>query len=215
MPKDDDRVQNPSDPVRPVLVANEYDPLEDLFVAQSARPKQLREINLRALDPYHRALLVIDGTVTKFVEAYTLEPIEVVRISMEERKLPMDHIWLEAPEGTHVLAREVVLHGKYSYRVHAYATSLIILDRLPDQIRQGLEVDSGGIGRIILNSRLETFREVLWYGKERPERLPRQIQFLENEEFISRTYRIIANHQPIMLINEKFPTGDEMPSFHE
>jgi len=214
MPKADDRVQSPSDHVPPV-VKNEYDPLEDLFVAQSARPKQLREVNLRALDPYHRALLVIDGTVTKFVEVYNLEPIDVVRISMEERTLPMDHMWLEAPQGTSVLAREVVLRGKYSYRVYAYATSLIIPDRLPDQIRQGLEVDSGGIGRIILNSRLETYREVLWYGKERPEHLPRQIHFLENEEFISRTYRIIANHQPIMLINEKFPTGEDVPSFHE
>jgi chorismate-pyruvate lyase len=215
MPIGDEGVQNPSDSVNPVFVTKEYDPLEDLFVAQSAKPRQLGEINLRALDPYQRALLVIDGTVTKFIETYTLEPVEIIRISMEERELPSDHVWLDAPKGTVVLAREVILHGKYSYRMHAYATSLIVRDRLPDQIRRGLEVDPGGIGRIILASRLETYREILWYGKERPEHLPPQIGYLENAEFISRTYRIIANRQPIMLINEKFPTGEDLPPFHE
>ena len=38
-----------------------FDPLSDLFVAQFAKPAQLGGVNLRALTPFHRALLVIDG----------------------------------------------------------------------------------------------------------------------------------------------------------
>ena len=145
-----------------------YDPLEDLFVAQSAKPTQLGEINLRTLTPFHRALLVIDGTVTKFIEAFTMDPVQVIRISQEERLLPVDNLWLEAAKNTSVIAREVILRGMYSYRLYAYATSLIIPERLPNNFKPMLETDPGGIGRILLASRLETYREVLWYGKERP-----------------------------------------------
>ena len=42
------------------------DPLEELFIAQFARPAELRPVNLRAISPNQRALLSIDGTVTTF-----------------------------------------------------------------------------------------------------------------------------------------------------
>ena len=45
--------------------------------------------------------------------------------------------------------------------------------------------------------------------------LPDIISHLEKEEFISRTYRIMAGGQPLMLINEKFPFNAEgLPSHH-
>ena len=201
-----------SDQTSSLVENNLFDPLEDLFVAQAAKPLQFGEINLRALPPFHRALLVIDGTVTKFIEAYTMDPIEVVRISQEERNLTVDNDWLEANGGTKVIVREVFLRGKYSYRLYAYATSLILPERVPENFRQGLEADPGGIGRILLSNRLETYREVLWYGKERPEHLPDEIKHFENDEFVSRTYRIIAAHHPLMLINEKFPLRIDLPN---
>jgi chorismate-pyruvate lyase len=62
---------------------------------------------------------------------------------------------------------------------------------------------------------METYREVLWYGKEQVEELPLPVHNLTQGEFISRTYRIIAGGQPIMLINEKFPADkDWRPSHH-
>jgi hypothetical protein len=54
------------------MIDNEtFTPMSDLFVAQFTRPKHLEQINLRSLTPFQRALLVLDGTVTKFIEAYT------------------------------------------------------------------------------------------------------------------------------------------------
>src|SRR3989337_2645452 len=106
-------------------MTHEFDPLSDLFVAQFAKPPDLGIVNLRALTPFQRALLVIDGTVTKFIEAYTMEPIEVVRLAQSTQQLPGDHVWLEAPKTTEVVARQVVLRGKFSQKPYVYAQSLI------------------------------------------------------------------------------------------
>jgi chorismate-pyruvate lyase len=192
-----------------------FNPMSDLFVAQFTRPKHLEQINLRSLTPFQRALLVLDGTVTKFIEAFTMEPVEIVRLGQATRNLLEDHPWLAAPKGTSVIARQVQLRGRYSYTFHAYAVSLIVQDRLPDPIRRGLEEDQEGLGRILLQSQLETFREVLWYGKEHGVELPPEIREQGNGEFFSRTYRIMVHRQPIMLITEKFPIQpDVLPSHH-
>jgi chorismate-pyruvate lyase len=192
-----------------------FDPLGDLLVAQSARPAHLAEINLRALTPFQRALLVIDGTVTKFIEAYTMEAVEVVPLAQSVRVLPADHVWLEAPSGAEVLTREVLLRGQQSRRIYAYALSLILPERLPGDFVKRMASGPKGIGGALLGTRLESYRDILWYGKERIQHLPDPIKHLENTDFISRTYRVLANGHPIMFINEKFPSGeDPMPSHH-
>ncbi|NJN69483.1 MAG: hypothetical protein HC801_03780 [Nitrospira sp.] len=75
---------------------NDFNPMEDLLTAQFALPADLRELNLRTLTPFQRALMVIDGTVTKFIEAYTMEQIEILRLGQEIRPLTVDNEWLEA-----------------------------------------------------------------------------------------------------------------------
>src|SRR3972149_10783383 len=97
-------------------MSHEFDPLSDLFVAQFAKPPDLGIVNLRALTPFQRALLVIDGTVTKFIEAYTMEPVTVRIISHEQRRLSADNTWLEAEAGAPVLARDAVLGGEFVWR---------------------------------------------------------------------------------------------------
>jgi chorismate-pyruvate lyase len=196
--------------------ANEVDgfnPLKDLFAAQSSKPDTLRDVNLRALSPFQRALLVIDGTVTKFIEAYTMQPVEIIRLHQRIQNLPVDHIWLEAQRGVAVVAREVLLRGKYNQRLYAYAASLVIPDRLGEAENEKLEIEGEGLGRILNQNRLETYRDILWYGKEDLSSLPLAIGNLVGQAFLSRTYRIIARGKPIMFINEKFPLDqDWIPS---
>lgn len=192
-----------------------FDPMRDLFVAQLEKPTQLREVNLRVLSPFQRALLVFDGSVTKLIEAYTMEPVEVIRISQAIQQLASDNSWLQVSEGTKVLARQVILRGTYSHRTHVYAVSLLVHERLPDHIKVRLGKEGPGLGRMMIDSRMETFREILWYGMERLSNLPEKVGYLADEEFLSRTYRIIVNKEPIMLINERFPVGsDRLPSHH-
>lgn len=192
-----------------------FDPLSDLYLAQLNKPSNLGQVNLRTLTPFHRALLSIDGTVTKFIEAYTLEPVEVVPVAQARQRLAAEHTWLQAPQGTLVAVRHVILQGEYSRRVYVYAVSYVVLDRLPDGIRRSIGAETEGLGNILSRANLETRREVLWYGRERDAQLPPEVAQRVPGDFISRTYRIIFSDRPIMLINEKFPWEIEsLPSHH-
>lgn len=183
--------------------------MKDLFVAQFAKPPDLEEMNLGQLTPFQRALLVIDGTVTRFIEAYTFSPVEVILLRQETQTLPIDHVWLDAEKGTEVVAREVMLQtGQKDGQqptVHAYATSIIVLNRIPPTIREGLTLKGQGLGQLLQRSGLESRRDLLWWGLERPKDLPEVPPHLKGQPFLSRTYRIVADGQPVMLINEQCP----------
>ena len=183
--------------------------MKDLFVAQFAKPPDLEEMNLSRLTPFQRALLVIDGTVTRFIEAYTFSPVEVILLHQEAQTLPTNHAWLDAEKGTEVVARQVMLQtGQKDNQhptVHAYATSIIVLNRIPQVIREGLTLKGKGLGQLLQHSGLESRRDLLWWGLKRPKDLPEALVHLERTPFLSRTYRIVADGQPIMLINEQSP----------
>ena len=197
------------------LTGSDYDPLGDVLVAQSAKPPHLRDINLRTLDPYQRALLTTDGTVTKFIEAYTMEPIVIDGLEEEVRFLDEPHPWLEAPAKTRVVARQVFLEGKYSRICRAYAVSLTVPERLNDEIKAELKVNEAGIGRAIRKVQMETRREVLWYGGESADHVPESVRRHFREGSLTRTYRIICDGKPLMLICEKFPLdAGEQPAHH-
>ena len=180
-----------------------------LFVAQNAKPEKLKEINLAQLTPFQRGLLVTDGTVTQFIEAYTLAPVEVVPLQQTQQTLSTEHFWLKLSAGEQVISRQVVLQShsqdKLSPIIHCYADSLIVPQRLPKALLDRLDSDKRGLGGLLLRSGLETQRELLWCGIETLTDLPSAVAHLEGETFISRAYRVFANQEPLMLINEKFP----------
>jgi chorismate-pyruvate lyase len=187
----------------------DFDPLRELLVDPNIRPERVSPVNLRALSPFQRALLVIDGTVTKFIEAYQMEPVDVTKLSQRQSVLPSQDTRLEAEAGESVIVREVLLTGKYSRTVYAYAISLLVPSRLPEELTGELHLDGTSLGRILLGHRLETRREVLWFGREQLVDLPEAVRQRTGDEFVSRTYRIIAGGHPIILISEKFPLEKE------
>lgn len=210
------RFDNPA-PARQLVTkmgnAADFDPVNQLSTAPLARPEGLGPLNLRALTPFQRALLVIDGTVTTFIEAYTLEPVDIERVSHVVRPLTEPDPWLEAEAGTMIALRQVLIQGRYSRTLHVFAVSLVAVERLPAVARERLEVEGEGIGRVLAASRLETRREVLWYGRERAADLPEAVRSRCDGEFITRTYRILSAGRPIALISERFPIGAErLPS---
>lgn len=185
-----------------------FEPFSDLLLAQAERPSHLHSVNLRHLTPFHRALLSIDGTVTKFIEAYHLEPVESVVLGQRTQQLPGQHHWLELAAGSEVVARQVLLRGRYSATVYAYAVSLLVPNRLPATLLHDLSQEPAGLGRVLLNSQIENRRELLWYGRETLSDLPLEISRHTGADFLSRTYRILAGGQALMLINEKFPVEE-------
>jgi chorismate-pyruvate lyase len=181
-----------------------FDPI-DLSSARYARPGESTAVNLRALTPFQRALLVFDGTVTKFIEAYTLEPVEIERIKESHGPATEENPWLDVDRGAGVGHREVVIEGKYTRTLYVYAVSLVALERLPDRVRERLEVQGEGLGRLLNEAEIETRREVLWYARESVTDLPAAVRDRVDGEFVTRAYRIIADRRPIALITERFP----------
>ncbi|MFQ5773774.1 MAG: chorismate--pyruvate lyase family protein [Kiloniellaceae bacterium] len=192
----DDNAAGPSDP---------FDPFRERFAAQFAKPAELRPIDPRDLTPFQRALLVCDGTVTKFIEVYTMEPVDVACLDCTKFRLTDDDPWLDARPGSEIARRRVILRGARSGALYAYAVASIVLGRLPPEVRERLEVQGQSLGRILSDRRMETRREVLWYGREQARDLPEAVRRLSDGRFLTRTYRIMFGGGPIALITEKFP----------
>jgi len=186
-----------------------FDPADGVFIAQDNRPATLREISVGSLSPFVRALLIIDGTVTKYIEAYTNEPVTVLRLEQTSHTSGDDHQWLDAPRGARIIHRQSMLVGDETGCLYAYAESLIAVERLSSGMQQGLDSEPGGLGKILSDSGIETRREGLWFGREQLTDLPRSVAELCDGDFLTRTYRVIAGGAPLMMITERFPfNGD-------
>ena len=150
--------------------------MKSLFVAQDKKPSALREINFARLTPFQRGLVVTDGTVTQFIEAYAFVPVEVVLLQQKKQTLSSENNWLQLSAGEEVISRQVTLQThqepESSPIIHTYADSLIAVKRLPKSILEGLESNKQGLGRLLQHSRLETRRELLWCGIETLKDLP-------------------------------------------
>jgi chorismate-pyruvate lyase len=115
------------------------------------------------------------------------------------------HSWLEIDADTAVGQREVIIQGRYSRTLYVYAVSLVVPERLPETVRDRLEVQGEGLGRLLNEAKIETRREVLWYAREHAAELPDAVRRRSDGEFITRVYRIIARNRPVALITERFP----------
>lgn len=162
-------------------------------------------INPKDLTPFQRILLTTDGTVTEILEAYLWEQMKVVKLFQDNLFLKDGIPSLEVGKGTQILLRKILLCGRLSQRNYIYAESIILPDRLNERMREGLLQSNKPIGLLILEERLETFREILDCGKEQAQDLSDYFGIKKDEFLIFRTYRIFANGLPIMLVTEKFP----------
>ncbi len=180
------------------------DLFKDIFIAQRHRPPYLEDVDLVKLSPFERALLIIDGTVTRYLESQILEPITIVNCCQTKEKLKRDHKWLNMFKGEIVTSRRVLLKGAESSHVHASAASIVALERLKDAVGRPVGRVKEGLGKMLLNGGVEQFRELLWYGKEPPSDLPGEMRSLSSEYCLTRTYRIIVHGKPVIMISEWF-----------
>jgi chorismate-pyruvate lyase len=155
-----------------------------------------RPVAIDTLPPFLRALLVTDGTVTKIIEAYFWEPVAVDTLR-QEFVIAADEIpWVQVAGGERIMVRRARLRGADSGRAFAHAFSVIRTDLIPPHFRQRLIDREIGIGALIRDSGLESYREVMEVGIE-PD--------AGADEAVYRTYRIIIAGAPVILITETFP----------
>jgi chorismate-pyruvate lyase len=157
---------------------------------------------LADLPAFLRALLVTDGTVTKILEAYFWEPVEVETLQQELVTAERPIGWIRVGAGDRVLIRRACLRGTDSGRAYANAFSVIRPELIPETFRQRLIDREIGIGVLIRDSGLESYREVLEVGVEPSGDEGDQP---DEAESVYRTYRIIIDRKPVILITEAFP----------
>lgn len=182
-----------------------FDPLKGVFKKEAIGDPIHQGIEMEKAPPFLRALLVTDGTVTKFLEAYLWEPIEVRKLFQQEVSLEADVDWLELRKGSQVLKRQVLLEGTVSRKVYTFAESLIRLDRLSRVLRQEIIKGRLGIGELLRDQRLETYREMLHYGTEASGVLSDPLGIRKQDPLLFRHYRIFTKYRPAILVTEKFP----------
>lgn len=152
---------------------------------------------------FQRMLLGTDGTVTHILEAYADEPVEVVKLLQEfDTANDADVDLLLA--GDKVLRRRVLLRGRRSMRPLLYAEAVVVVERVDPAFLEGLLATDKPIGVLLAESRTETFREILRVGLEPAGACAPYLAIEASAEVFSRTYRVVARSQPMILITERF-----------
>lgn len=170
------------------------------------RESERFESELRRWSVLQGVLLTTDGSVGRILEVFADEPIEIIKLKQWKAPCDEDTPALEVAAGDEVLRRRVILRGSETGRSFIYADCLIVLERLHPTVRSGLLSTDAPIGKLLTTVRAETLREVLSWDREPAGPLGAYFGIGEAAELFSRTYRIVAGGQPMMLITEKFPT---------
>lgn len=170
------------------------------------RSAQDRCMAMAEVPPFLRTLLVMDGTVTKSLEAFYWESIAVNAVSQQVISVEREINLLDVGVGDDVLARRVNLLGKKSGTVYARAFSVIRHNLIPTQLRGRLLAGTLGIGELIRDCGVETYRELLEIG------LADAVGGLDSEDpctedQIYRTYRIVLQQAPTIMVTEYFPVS--------
>lgn len=153
-------------------------------------------LDLNNIPPFLRVLLTTDGTVTKSLEAYFWEPIQVITVQQGYVTQVQAEADLQTDIGDAVLRRKVNLVGADSQTVYASADSLVRAQLLPDTVRGGLEAGLVGIGELLREGGLETYRKLLRIG-----------QLGHPIPAVCRSYLIFKGGEPFIKIKEVFPLG--------
>jgi chorismate-pyruvate lyase len=166
-----------------------------------------------SLSTFQRILLTTDGTVTHMLEAYLFEQIHVAKLSEKLVSLTQDIPSMELKKGTEIIARKILLRGSISRKNFIYAESIIVPERLDEKFRNELLKTKSPIGKIWLEQRVETFKEILDSGKEPANDLSNYFDIEPEENILFRTYNVLHSRKSIMMITEKFPESYFLKSF--
>lgn len=157
------------------------------------------------LNPFQKMLLKANGTVTAMLEAYSSEPIHIVKLSENQAKMKLDLPEINFNQEEQVLARKVLLQGKISQRNFIYATSFILINNLEKRFSHELLTSSKPIGRIWSEQKVETFKEIIDSGFEPANELSNYFSIQPQENLVFRTYCVYSSGKITMIITEKFP----------
>jgi chorismate-pyruvate lyase len=164
-----------------------------------------KEITISELPFFQQILLLTDGTLTKLLEIYTQETIQVMKLFEDIIPAEDDLVPLHVRQGHEVLDRKILLQGQVSQKNWLYAESFIVPSRLDAIFRDRLITSQAPIGKLWLEHKTENFKEILTSWRELAGPLAPYFDLEPTDTLLSRTYRVFSNREPVMLITEKFP----------
>jgi long-chain acyl-CoA synthetase len=182
-----------------------FDPLSGCRLTPDSAAAGDDPLRLATLPPFLRVLLVTDGTVTKCIEAYFLEPVEVDVLVhaylTSEREYPV----IGVVPGDPILRRCVVLRGQITRSAYAFAESIMACDRVPADMKRKLIEGAKGIGELLRESKKETYRELLRVRQADAGEWAMHLGVEKETGVLIRDYKIHLDGQAAMEIEEVFP----------
>jgi chorismate-pyruvate lyase len=166
---------------------------------------KLNGFDVNSLEPLQRVLLVTDGTLTEILEANFFERIKLVKVSQRIIPATASHALIDPGPGEPLIERKILLQGEESHRNYAYAESLIAVDRLAPSFRDALLNSTTPLGRLWLEHKLETFKELQEVRSQPANGLRQYFECTEAAPLLVRTYRVFSAAKPVMVITEYFP----------
>jgi chorismate-pyruvate lyase len=166
----------------------------------------LKGPDANSLAPLQRILLVTDGTLTEILEASFFERVRLVKVSQRILQATASHTPLDPNPGEALIERKILLQGAESGRNYAYAESLIAVERLPASFRDELLESDTPLGRLWLEYKLETFKELLNVWLLQANSLCEYFECEDAAPLLARTYRVFFAAKPVIVITEYFPT---------
>ncbi|HEU4944170.1 MAG TPA: chorismate pyruvate-lyase family protein [Solirubrobacterales bacterium] len=174
------------------------------FALQGDKPPHLADVDLGELEPALRSLLLTDGTVTRALEAQLLASVSVSVIEQESTPLS-DAVasQLDARSGEASVRRLVKIGLADGPAPLIWAESHILPERLPDDFLRVLDNAPEGIGESLQQVRLESCRDLLWFGFDA---VPAWSGVTAGPSacVITRCYRVTSGARPCLLIAESF-----------
>jgi len=182
-----------------------FDPLTGFRLTSDHSPIADDPFHLSTLPPFLRVLLVTDGTVTKNIEAYFLEPVEVDVLAHAYTTSDRDYPDIEVVPGDPILRRCVILRGRITKSAYAFAESIIAGNRVPSDMKHKLIEGTKGIGELLRESKKETYRELSRVKQAAAGEWAVHLGVEKNAGVLIRDYNIHLDGRAAIQIEEVFP----------
>jgi chorismate-pyruvate lyase len=185
------------------------------FTAQPDTPSELSPVDIAQLDPFLRGVLFTDGTVSRALEAHTLCEVVVNTVEQTPGPVPAPVAQqLELQPTDHCLRRRIVMTiGQLQPSV--WAESYLAMQRMPQQFIAQLDGNPQGIGGSLQQLKLESRRELLWFGIGP---LPAWAKHTDAASpgalALTRSYRVLTHGLPALLICESFALALHSGVYH-
>ncbi len=182
------------------------------FTAQHEVATDLDEVDITQLDAFLRSVLFTDGTVSRALEAHTLTDVAVEAVEQGPSPAPervARH--LRVQEGEACVRRRVVMRIGGA-GVSVWAESHVVPRRMPPEFLALLEDDPQGIGGSLQQLKLESWRELLWFGLGSPPSWAEDAA--PDAVTLTRAYRVLTQGAPALLICEAFAVEMRAGLYH-